>query len=213
MSVCRDGRPCKGGLARRFGLGKIFQVETLEPDTGSRRRKGRPRRRRSSRRRSTGTDLRVRVVWLAVSDFEKFSKSRLERARAKPEPSVAGLGRWVRRKARDEAIAGVSVCRDCRPCKGGFGLGKIFQVETPEPDAGSRRRKGRPRRRRSSRRRSTGTDLRVYTGSLARAGPPKALFPATVYRDGPRRILGMAGEGWLAEGAFPGDGLQGRPSL
>ena len=134
VSVCRDGRPCKGGLAGRFGLGKIFQVETLEPDTGSRRRKGRPRRRRSSRRRSTGTDLRVRVVWLAVSDFENFSKSRQERARAraKPEPSVAGLGRWVRRKALVEAIATAVSPRPCgrRLARGrratGDGGAKIF---------------------------------------------------------------------------------------
>ena len=48
--------------------------------------------------------------------------------------------------------------------------------------------------------------------SLAKVGPPKALFPATVYRDGPPRIHGIAGEGWPAEGAFPGDGLQGRTS-
>ena len=66
-----------------------------------------------SRRRSTGTDLRVRVVWLAVSDFENFSKSRQARARAKPEPSVAGLGRWVRRKALVEAIATAVSPRPC----------------------------------------------------------------------------------------------------
>ena len=127
----------------------------------------------------------------------------------------------AKRSAPPEALFPATVYRDGpprihgiagegRPAEGAF-PGDGLQGRTSAYTRDRWRRSAR--RRRFSRRRSTGTDLRVYTGSLARAGPPKALFPATVYRDGPRRILGMAGEGWLAEGAFPGDGLQGRPSL